>query len=218
LTSRQTDIPFIAAFFVAIFTVVYSSAAELPVGNFSSGSLNGWDSKTFKGKTDYSLVSEDGKTVLKAESKNAASGLIKKISLDPKKYPVLRWSWKIAHTLQKEDITSKHGDDFSARVYVVFPRSFFWRARAINYVWAGKMAKGSAAASPFTDNVMVVAVETGDANAGKWVTEERNIAADYKKLFGEEPPFIGAVAVMTDTDNTGDEATAWYGDITLQAQ
>ena len=36
---------------------------------------------------------------------------------------------------------------------------------------------------------------------------------DYRRAFGEDPPRIGAVAIMTDTDNTGEEAVAWYGAI-----
>lgn len=190
-------------------------ATELPVGTFSKGDLNGWNDKGFKGKTRYTLVTDDDRTVLRAESNHAASGLLKKISVDVKKVPIIRWSWKVSHSLKKEDVTVKKGDDFAARVYVVFPRTFFWRTRAINYVWANKMAKGSWAPSPYTDNAMIVAVESGDAKAGNWVTEERNIYEDYKKVFGEEPPRMGAVAIMSDTDDTGDEVTAWYGDITL---
>ncbi len=36
-------------------------------------------------------------------------------------------------------------------------------------------------------------------------------------LIGEEPPRLGGVAIMTDTDDTKDEATAWYGDIFLES-
>ncbi|HZV81636.1 MAG TPA: DUF3047 domain-containing protein [Geobacteraceae bacterium] len=39
--------------------------------------------------------------------------------------------------------------------------------------------------------------------------------ADYRRLFGEEPGTLGAVAIMTDSDNTGGRASAWYGDIVL---
>jgi hypothetical protein len=53
---------------------------------------------------------------------------------------------------------------------------------------------------------------------GQWVSEERNIYEDYRKLFGKEPPQIGAVAIMTDTDDTQDEVTAWYGDIFLEGE
>ena len=107
-------------------------------------------------------------------------------------------------------------DDFAARVYVVFPSALFWRTRAINYVWASKLPKNMAAPSPFTGNAVILAVESGEERAGRWVSEERNFYEDYKRLFGEEPTRIGAVAIMTDTDDTKDEVTAWYGDISLE--
>jgi hypothetical protein len=192
-------------------------AAELTVGRFSAGDLSGWTDKVFKRRTEYMLVSDNGKTVLKAHSRDAASGLIKKVDLDPKSTPILRWSWKVDHTLTREDVTKKTGDDFAARVYVVFPRVFFWRMRAINYVWAAKLPQGSAVPSPYTANAIIVAVESGDGKAGTWVSEHRNIYEDYRKFFGEEPPRLGGVAIMTDTDDTKDEATAWYGDIFLES-
>jgi hypothetical protein len=140
---------------------------------------------------------------------------LKKVTLDPKKNPLLRWSWKVEHTLKGEDVTKKSGDDFAARVYVVFPSAFFWKIRALNYVWASNLQKSRAVPSPYTGNAFILAVESGEEKVGTWVTEERNIREDYKRFFGEEPPRIGAVAVMTDTDDTGDEVTAWYGDISL---
>jgi Protein of unknown function (DUF3047) len=205
----------VAALFFLIFTSSLCPAAEIVVGAFSSGNLSGWEAKPFKGKTVYSLVPDGEKKVLMAHSRHAASGLLRKITLDTRKYPLLRWTWKVSHSLGKEDITKKSGADFAARVYVVFPRTFFWQTRAINYVWAAKMPKYSSAPSPYTSNAMIIAVESGDGKAGNWVTEERNIYEDYKQLFGEDPPKLGAVAVMTDTDDTRDEVTAWYGDITL---
>lgn len=196
---------------------IQCTAAELVLGEFSSGNLTGWSDKIFKGKTTYTLVKENDKSVLKAHSEKAASGLLKKVKLDPKEYPVLRWSWKVEHTLKGEDVTRKSGDDFAARVYVVFPRTFFWQTRAINYVWASRLPKGSSVPSPYTSKALIVAVESGDEKAGQWVNEERNIYEDYRKLFGEEPPMLGAVAIMTDTDDTRDEATAYYGDIFLES-
>ncbi|HEY6874050.1 MAG TPA: DUF3047 domain-containing protein [Geobacteraceae bacterium] len=206
----------IAAIFV-LLAVAVTWGADIAVGRFSSGDLSGWRDETFKGKpkTSYQLVRENGGTVLQARSRHAASGLLRKIALDPRKYPILRWSWKIGHTLKGEDMARKSGDDFAARVYVVFPRTLFWRTRAINYVWAAKMPKNSTAPSPYTGNSIVVAVESGDEKTGNWVKEDRNVYEDYKRAFGEEPPRIGAVVVMTDTDDTGDDVTAWYGDITM---
>jgi len=55
-----------------------------------------------------------------------------------------------------------------------------------------------------------------EVRLNQWVTEERNLYEDYKKAFGLEPPMISGVAIMTDTDNTGDSATAFYGDIVFK--
>ena len=35
----------------------------------------------------------------------------------------------------------------------------------------------------------------------------------YKQAFGEDPPMIKGIAIMTDTDNTKERAIAYYGDI-----
>ena len=193
-------------------------SGERIIGKFSAGDRSGWTPKVLRGETSYSLVKEDGRTVLKAHSRAAASGLYKKIDLDPRAYPVLRWSWKIEHTIKKGNERTRAGDDYAARVYVVFPKTLFWKTRAINYIWANSLATGASVPSAYTSNSMLVAVESGNGNAGIWVNEERNIYEDYRKFFGEEPPLLGAVALMTDTDNTGEEAVAWYGDITLVSQ
>src|SRR6266567_1464266 len=202
---------------LVLLTAAVALTAEIAVGRFSSGNLSGWQDETFRGKplTSYQLVKENGRTVLMAHSRHAASGLLRKVALDSRKDPVLRWSWKVEQTLKREDVTKKSGDDFAARVYVVFPRTFFWQTRALNYVWAAKLPKNTAVPSPYTGNAIIVAVESGEEKSGSWVSEERNIYEDYKRTFGEEPPRLGAVAVMTDTDDTKDEVTAWYGDITL---
>ena len=198
---------------IAIITIGASlaGAAEIPVGRFSASDLSGWSDKGYKGKTSYCI--ENG--ALKAHSQDSASGKIRKLTIDTHKYPKLSWSWRIDHPLKHEDVKVKSGNDFASRLYVVFPGSFLWQMRAINYVWSAKMPKGSETPSPNTSNSVIVAVESGSEKAGKWVFEERNIYEDYKRIFGEEPPLLGGIAIMTDTDDTHDEATAWYGDITL---
>jgi hypothetical protein len=59
----------------------------------------------------------------------------------------------------------------------------------------------------------MIVVESGGAKVGGWVEESRNVFEDYRQAFGEEPPLINGVAIMTDTDNTKERAVAYYGDI-----
>jgi Protein of unknown function (DUF3047) len=202
---------------VILYMTTIVQADTIAVSLFATEGLSGWERKSFKGETDYSIVREGGSTVVKARSSAAASGLFKKVQLDPLQYRYLRWKWKVAEPLRGGAEKTKAGDDYSARVYVVFPGIFFWQTKAINYVWANRLAKEESFPNPYTRNATMVVVESGPEKAGVWVAEQRDILADYRRLFGGEPRQIGAIAVMTDTDNTGGEATAWYGDIAISS-
>ena len=205
-------ITFLAAF------VPLAGADEIPVSRFTAEGLTGWKSKSFKGTTEYRLVTGEGRTVIKAASHGSASGMIRKIRFQPSKYRYLRWSWKIAGTIKGGDEKMKAGDDYAARVYVLFPGKFFWQMKAVNYIWANKLAKGESINNAYTSNAKMIAVESGNGKAGQWLTEERDLFADYRLLFGTDPPEAEAIAIMTDTDNTGGTAEAWYGDIILSTE
>lgn len=175
--------------------------------------LSDWKEKSFKGHTAYAVVQENGQNVLHALSTGSASGLYHEVDVSARELPILSWSWKVARTIAAENAYRKEGDDFAARVYVVFPGRFFWQTRALVYVYSDKLLPGTVIPAPFTANVAVIAVESGNGHAGSWRQETRNYADDFRKYFKAEPPDPQAVAVMTDGDNTGSSAEAWYGDI-----
>jgi hypothetical protein len=194
--------------------VLAAAALRLDVARFSAGDLDGWQSKSFAGETRYTLVDEQGVRGLRADSDGTASGLYREVAVDLRRAPVLHWSWKIAGVLDGNDERTRAGDDYPARVYVVFSGGLrFWRTRAINYVWSSHQPVGSEWPNAFTANARMIAVDSGDGRAGEWVTHSRDVREDYRRLFRAEPGRVDAVAIMTDTDNTGQSATAWYGDI-----
>jgi hypothetical protein len=180
---------------------------------------------------------EDGNWCLAAVSRGSASGLYKKFEVDLHDHPVLSWRWRIGGVVKGGDARTKAGDDYAARVYVIFRydpegRSRIERLRrmaakavygaeppgqAINYIWAGRLTRGAYLPNPYTDDAMMLAVESGPRLAGRWVAEERNVYEDYKMVFGGEPPLVAGVVVMTDSDNTGGEAEACYDDIVFSA-
>jgi len=213
--------------FILLISLAFFSAPPLPaeqnvvttVGDFSSGSLQGWEEKEFLGNTRYTLAESDTGRVLKATSSGSASGLFLEREIDLRKTPYLNWSWKIDNTLGNLDEQSKPGDDYPARIYVVKKGGLaFWNTRALNYVWASTSPAGTSWPNAFTGNAMMVAIRSGDAQVGTWVHEKRNIREDYKRFFGKEIDAIDATALMTDTDNADGRATAWYGDIYFSAE
>ncbi len=216
------------------------TADRLEVGRFSLEAEghalpNGWTPLTFKKierHTSYQLVKEGASVVVKAISEASASGLIKKVTIDPREYPIVRWRWKVENLLQKSDVTRKDGDDYPARLYITFayePDKVGWGKKlkykagqalfgdipigALNYLWDGKSPLGTIVDNAFTDFAKMVVVESGAELVGSWVEEERNVYQDYRRAFGEEPPAINGVAIMSDTDNTKERAVAYYGDI-----
>lgn len=187
----------------------------LMLGEFSGNRLDGWEHKTFQGETHYQLQTLDGVTVLKAESSAAGSGLFKEQRIDLDKTPVLNWSWRIANRLNGLNEQSKSGDDYAARIYVVVKGGLaFWQTKAINYVLASNTAKDTVWPNAFAgEHAMMLALRAPEAALNVWHSEKRNVRADLKKLFGEDLHGIDAVALMTDTDNSGGQVSAFYGDI-----
>jgi len=198
----------------------------------------GWQPLTFrkvKRHSTYRLVEKDGRPIIHAESDRSASGMIRPLDLDPIIYQTLSWCWKIEGIVRKGDVRSKAGDDYAARIYVTFKfdpdqASFFEKTTfktyklfygkfppkgALNYIWANRIKIGEAVPNAYTDRAMMVAVESGEEKVGRWVCEERNLYDDYQRLFGEPPPNISGVAIMTDTDNTEGTASAYYADLVL---
>ncbi|HEX9759223.1 MAG TPA: DUF3047 domain-containing protein [Nitrospiria bacterium] len=212
----------------------------LKVGEFSKAVEGenipeGWEPLTFKKiltHTRYEVIKEGDVTVIQAMSDGGASGLTRKIHIDLKEYPVIQWRWKVDNVIQSSDVFSKEADDYAARIYITFEYdpdkvSFGKKVKykagrlifgdipiaAINYIWESKTPKGTIVDNAYTDFVKMIVVESGEERVGGWVEEERNVFDDYKKAFNEEPPLINGVAIMTDTDNTGESAQGFYGDI-----
>jgi hypothetical protein len=190
-------------------------ASDILLDDYQQGISKNWKEKSLKGLTRYEVVQEDGQRCIKATSDASASALYYEIDFDPREYPFLAWRWKVSNILAKGDERKKEGDDYAARVYVVFPSALFWRTKAVNYIWANKLPQGQAVPNPFTSNACMIAVQSGTAHVGQWLEEKRNLLEDYRKCFGEDHPKAGAVAIMTDTDNTGEQAVGWYGPIRL---
>ena len=220
------------------------SQPVLEVGNFSVGIEgrtlpDGWKPLTFPKiprHTTYMLVKDDSTVALKAVSEAASSGITREIEINPREYPIVQWRWKVANVLSKGDVFRKEGDDYPARLYITFEYDpskvgFFEKAGraayrmiygkqlplgAINYIWESRAPVGTVTPNTYTKRSMMFVLESGKAKLNAWVSEERNVYEDYKKAFGDEPPMINGVAIMTDTDNTQETATAFYGDIVFK--
>ena len=186
------------------------------LGNFKEKNIEGWKERHFKGRTEYTFSRIDGKVALMAKSSSSASGLYKEIEINLEKTPHLNWEWRIENTLSGVNELAKSGDDYPARIYVIFKNTgLFSRARGLTYVWSNNQTIDTAWESPYTRNSIMIAVQSSTKNIRQWVVGRRNIRRDYQKYFGRDIKRASGIAIMTDTDNSGQSATAYYGNIFL---
>ena len=192
-----------------------AQSGPIAISDFATDGLQGWEEKSFSGKTDYQLIKDGDVTVLKATSQATASGLFKKIRINLQQTPYLTWRWRVDKPLHALDEKTKSGDDYGARIYVVIDGGlFFWNTKAINYVWASAIPAGESWPNAFAGkSAMMVAIRSSTDKAATWYQEKRNVYADLREFFGPEVRYIDGVAIMTDTDNSGQQTTAQYGDI-----
>lgn len=200
-----------------------------PGQNFPAG----WDHLSLPDKpaTSFSLVSDNGITVLRAESAAAAGTLISRFRAAPD--GKLSWRWMVNRVVASADLERKSGDDFAARLYVFFDVplealplatrikfrivSMFYKidlpTAALCYVWDNKHPIGHSAWSAYTDRVRLIVLRSGEP--GMWQSETRDPAADFKAAFGIDAPAITGIALGSDTDQTGERVVAHFGDVTL---
>jgi hypothetical protein len=189
---------------------------------------------------EFTLVRDDGVTVLHVHSDAAVGSAAFRLDADPRAKGRLTWRWKVDHSLATARWGMKEGDDFAARVYISFDvpettLTFTQRAKmklakliygadlpvaAICYVWDNRQPVGTNAWNPYTDRLRMVVLESGNSRAGEWVAESRDVEADFRAAFGASwpgpTPAINGVAVSSDTDQTLETVNAWFGDLRLE--
>jgi len=194
--------------------------------NFNN--LENWEPLIFEKIEEHSSY-EIKDSVLVAKSNNSASGIKFKISYDIYKYPVLKFKWKTNNVYKKGDAITKEGDDYPIRIYVMFEYdpdnvSFFEAVKydfaktiygeypphsSINYIWSNKAQKDKYITSAYTDRAKMAILNSGVEKLNTWQEHTVNVLENYKKAFGKEPPAKVTLAIMSDSDNTGESSLSY---------
>lgn len=189
-----------------------------------------------KARTDYRPVSIDGRQAIHARAERSASMWRQQLRVPPDGLGRLSFSWKVPQLIPQADLSASETDDTPVRVVLAFDgdhgrlsmrnRMLFDLAQALTgeappyatlmYVWEPRAPVGSVIRAPRSDRVRGLVVESGAQRLGHWLHYERDVVADFRQAYGEEPGALIGVAVMTDSDNTGSEIEAFYGGIELR--
>ena len=189
----------------------------------------------YKKNTVYRLENYQGRTVLSANSKTSASGLAIKLRPRQAQNLWLKWEWKAIAPIPEADNAERNYDDAPLRILVAFDgnksklalkeKMTFEMANLISgqempyatlmYIWSGKSPVNTVLDNAHTSRIKMIVVDSGWESLGDWRKHERDLAADYKRAYGENPGEVIGIALLTDTDNTKSETRALYGDIEL---
>jgi len=215
-------VTFLAAALLATGPLRAADPAPLVVEDWSkqpegkTGIPDGWKGQNWGSpKYDFRIETQGGRKVLRVKSQDDSSTISKEAKVDVKDRPILQWSWQAVTLPKGGDARKSATDDQAAQLYVTFPRfPQAVRSRIISYLWDTTAPAGSLFKSEKTGLVTYVVVRSGPAEAGKWVTESRNVLEDYKKIYGEAPgEEVGAVSISIDSNDTHSSAESYFGEI-----
>lgn len=198
--------------------VLIPLADPVPSRMPATGVPAGWEMIEFAGRDPaIELARVDGRLALRLRSERNSFAVHRDLVLDVRRHPILTWSWKVARLPTGGDVRDPGRDDQAAQVYVVFPR---WPAPrtasdVIGYVWDSHAPVGTTIRHPRAANVRIVVLESGPGRLDTWLREQRNVAEDYKTLFGAQPPRAGKIALMIDTNDTRSAAETFFGDLSF---
>ncbi len=193
------------------------SAKNLKVFNFTSEELNSLKVRKVRGadnKTIYTVGNNENGNFLKADAKNAASGLGKEIKIDLNNTPFINITWKVQKDLPGIIENSKKGHDFAGRVFVIKKTGATALSnRAINYVFSSNGKIGENWPSPYTKKSIDNVLSTTTDSLDEWVTVKANVKNDFKKFHDLDVNELDGIAIMTDTDNSKMRAITYYQNI-----
>jgi hypothetical protein len=192
-----------------------------------------------KAPTEYRLIYDDGAgaVVVHARARRSATGLMQALDVDPAERPRIAWRWRVQELIVGADNLDRHAEDSPVRLLLFFDgdkRRLPARDQValdlaqmvsgqdvpyatLVYLWENRQPVGTVIASAHTGRVKMVVAGSGRDRLGQWKQFERDYVADFERAFGERPGRLVGVGIMTDTDNTGAESEAYYGDIELLA-
>lgn len=194
---------------------------------------DGWHLRKRKGAYAKWVI-EDNVPSIKLHSRGALTFLEKNIDIDIREFPFVEWRWKVENILEGIDERTKEGDDHPVRIFFVFQPSkqSLWLklkrfvyldrihghpsgGRFTEYLWSSHLEAGEIIADPGNPAQKLMVVEGGKGNLGKWLSYRRNLYEDYKRLYGEEPVRLIFIGIISDTDQTGQEALGYISDLTF---
>jgi len=203
--------------FVFIFQARTSPLAVIVLGaaNLGGGRVPAdWTIKVNHGKPDVSVCGANDSPCVHLKSVKASFSLERGVDVNPSETPFLSWNWKVAKLPEGGDFRRSSTDDQAAQVLVAFADR-----RVLSYIWDTSAPKGAAQNTSSIPLVHVYAVvcRSGAAEVNSWVSESRNVAADYARAYGRPAPRVKGLRLQINSQHTGTVAESYFGEVAFRS-
>ena len=221
----------------AALAAMLLAACQSAVSPPSAPAQAGWQAVALPGKTatEYRWEQKDGRQAVAAVSDGSASMFRRNVARPAKDLGDVSFSWWVQEKPNDANVGQVDREDAAARVLFGFAgdnsklplrtRMMFELAEALTgeappyatlmYVWDASAPVGSVIVNPRSDRIRKIVVDSGPGELRRWREHRRDLAADFRLAFGEEPGALSSIALMTDSDNTRSRARSWYGPVEL---
>ena len=133
------------------------------------------------------------------------------------KRPYLRWRWRATALPEGANESRSGRNDTGGALYVTFDTDWLGRPKSIKYTYSSALPVG--ATVDFGPLKVLVVASEPDTGLGRWITHERNVVEDYRRLFGEAPDKTPlAVMMWSDSDSVHSVGTIDFDDLVFLAK
>ena len=189
-----------------------------------------------KPPTRYRHVQHQGRDAVLALADASGSILRHQFRLEPTSLGRVSFSWHVPDAASGANASMARLEDVPVRVVLAFEgdRSRFSMKNALLselsqlltgeplpyatliYAWSRVRLPGEVITNDQTDRIRKLVVESGDGGYNQWLSYERDVRADFFRVFGEEPGALTSFAVFTESERGDGPLQAWYGPVVMK--
>lgn len=167
----------------------------------------------FVGKNSFAREASEFGQVLRSTPQRSASGLYLGVNVGSSSLGAVTWRWRVDRLQFSADIRDLSKEDCGATIFFIFGRPSLSNkdVATLAYTWtATPVSNGTVLRSLRYKNLRYIQLR-GRSDVGAWRRERRNLASDFRMIFGRAAPPLQFVAIFNDNDQTAEPMSALFG-------
>lgn len=165
----------------------------------------------------FEVISEGGNKRVRFYTNNESTQIVKQngegYTWDLRTHPRIAWDWKATQLPEGAREDKNDLNDSGAAFYVTFNTDWLGRPRSIKYTYSSTLPEGTTVKY---GPLRVMVVSSATKGIGDWIHVERDVVADYREVFGGDPPDEPiSITLWSDSDSAHKVSEVYFDNIVL---